>query len=136
MIDVSKSLEELENDRWLNYDFPTPLVEKCHRYRKIPLKDLTIEQLRLLIGQNIGLAFLIPKAIEILNQDILAEGDLYKGDLLIAVIMSEDSFWQTNSSSKRQVQKLITERRLYIESLNSENAFRQLLRKIESFNLK
>ncbi len=66
-IDENRSLEELEQDYWKDYDFPTGLIAKCHEYRKIPLKDLTIEQIRLLIVQDIGLKYLIPKAIEVLK---------------------------------------------------------------------
>ena len=52
---VNLSIEELEKDKWKEPDFfPTDLVEKCFKYRKIPVKDLTTEQLRTLIGQNMG----------------------------------------------------------------------------------
>ncbi len=110
-IDENKSLEELEQDYWKDYDFPTSLIAKCHKYRKIPLKDLTIEQIRLLIGQNIGLDYLIPKAIEILKINILAEGDLYPGDLLKVVLASDENFWTNNQSLKIEVQKIINNKK-------------------------
>ncbi|WP_370027602.1 contact-dependent growth inhibition system immunity protein [Planotetraspora sp. GP83] len=42
-----------------------------------PLADLTIEDLRLLIGQRIGLPCLVPIAVEWLDHDPMAEGDMY-----------------------------------------------------------
>ena len=47
----SKSIEQLEGDYW-NYEIelPSNLVIHCRKYRKIPVKDLIIEQYRYLIG--------------------------------------------------------------------------------------
>src|ERR1700749_3536131 len=96
--DIQRSLEQLEEDPWNDPKiFPTTLIEKCYSYRKFPVKDLSIEQLRTLIGQNIGLPYLIPLSIEVLRKDIIAEGDFYPGDLLSAVISCEDSFWRNNN---------------------------------------
>lgn len=88
-----KSIEQLENDYWKNIEFSSGLVEKCHAYRKIPIKDLSVEQLRLLVGQKIGLPFIIPKVIAVLNDNILAEGDLYPGDLLSVVLDLTEREW-------------------------------------------
>jgi hypothetical protein len=49
-----------------------------------------------MIGQNIGLPFLIPIAIKQLAKNILAEGDYYEGDLLKAVLTSEHVYWKNN----------------------------------------
>jgi hypothetical protein len=95
-----KSLEELENDYWKDIEFPSALVERCHAYRKIPVKELSTEQLRLLIGQNTGFRFLIPQAIALLKDNILAEGDLYPGDLLNALLHLSDGDWSGNKSEK------------------------------------
>lgn len=47
MSNLNKSIEQLENDYWKDeIDFPSNLVINCHKYRKIPIKELTIEQLR------------------------------------------------------------------------------------------
>ena len=74
----SKSIEQVENNYWNEpSEFPTSLVEKCHRYRKIRIGELTNEQLRLLISQNIGTEHIIGIALGKLEQNILTEGDLY-----------------------------------------------------------
>lgn len=71
----SKSLESLEMDSW----GPAPsyesyLVRTCHQLRRKPLNEFETEDLRIMVGQDIGLRFLVPLSIEVLQQNILAEG--------------------------------------------------------------
>ena len=74
---LNKSIEQLENDYWKDeIQFPSSLVINCHKYRKIPINELTIEELRLLISQKIGIEYLTELAIKKLELNILAEGDL------------------------------------------------------------
>ncbi len=127
-IDKNKSLEELEQDYWKDYNFPTSLIARCHEYRKIPLKDLTIEQTRLLIGQNIGLKYLIPKVLVLLKKDILAEGDYYPGDLLSAVLSSDAAFWTHNKSLRLEVEGLVDKKDGIFD--------KKLLQKIDKFRTK
>ena len=132
-IDLSKSIEELENDYWITAEFQTILVDKCHRLRQIPIEELTIEQTRLLITQNIGLEFLIPKAMELLNDNILAGGNYYPGDLLNSVLTVKTSYWENHTSSKTQVIEFLKEKRQGIEDKNASNRFAQILKTIDSF---
>ena len=95
----SKSIEQLENDVWKNpSEFPTDLVEKCYRYRKISIADLTNEQIRLLISQKIGIEYLSGIALKKLERNILTECDFYEGDLLIAVSGLPTEFWNENQT--------------------------------------
>ena len=68
----------------------------CHNLRKKPLKDFEIEDLRIMVGQNMSLEFLIPLSIEILKEDILANGNSFKGDLLTNILSSNKSYWSKN----------------------------------------
>lgn len=102
-----KSLENLEKSNWGYSDFDSHLVATCHKLRRKPLDEFTIEDLRIMIGQNIGLKFLIPLALEELYKNILAEGDLYEGDLLQAVLNSETEFWQANKTMFGQLNLLV-----------------------------
>jgi hypothetical protein len=86
-----RTLEQLEGQTWPEPDFNSQLVETCHRLRTKPLDDFTVEDLRIMIGQKIGLLHLLPLAIKILKDDPLAEGDCYPGDLLTSVIRAESS---------------------------------------------
>ena len=49
----------------------------------MPLKNLTVENLRLIIGQQISLSYLVPVSLDILQIAPLAQGDMYPDDLLI-----------------------------------------------------
>jgi hypothetical protein len=59
---------------------------KCHRLRKKPVDDFTVEDLRIMIGEGIGLEHLMLPALSALERDPMAEGNYYPGDLLASVI--------------------------------------------------
>ena len=95
----TKSIEQLEKDIWKNPSkFPTDMIEKCYRYRKISIAELTNEQIRLLISQKIGVEYLVGIALEKLERNILTECDFYEGDLLIAVSSLPTEFWNDNKT--------------------------------------
>ena len=83
------TLENLERDVWGPPTFTSHLVTTCHKLRKKPLQDFTVEDLRMMIGQDIGSKYLLPIALEKLQENPLAEGDFYEGDLLYNVIRSQ-----------------------------------------------
>lgn len=129
----TQSIEQLENDFWKETDFPTGLVERCYRYRKVPISDLTPAQLRTLIGQQIGLKYLIPLTLAILKNNILIEAEFYEGDLLSAVLDVDDKFWRLYPASRVEVHQLISSQKQFVEYRNEGNQFRQLLKKIDAF---
>lgn len=77
-----QSLQELEGEDWGEPTFPSYLVRTCHALRRKPLREFMVEDLRIMIGQNIGLDYLIPLALEHLQQNPLVAGDFFPGDLL------------------------------------------------------
>ena len=66
----SKTLEILENEVWDETGFRSVLMDRCFKLRKKCLNEFTVEDLRIMISQQIGLTYLIPLAIEILKADI------------------------------------------------------------------
>ena len=84
------TLEQLEKDVWPEPDFLSHVVVTCHNLRKKRLAEFTHEDLRIMIGQSIGLDHLLPKALDILDKDPLAAGDFYDGDLLRAILRVAD----------------------------------------------
>lgn len=82
-----RSLEQLEGV-WSDSEGISSLIKRCHSFRKKPLGVLNTEELRTLIGQRIGLSYLLPIALEVLDKNPLAEGDVYAGDLLVSVVNS------------------------------------------------
>ncbi|WP_327333116.1 contact-dependent growth inhibition system immunity protein [Streptomyces anulatus] len=104
-----RSLEELERDRW-----PAPtvddtrLVTTAHALRRRPIGELTVEDMRLLIGQDIGLPYLLPLAVEVLRENPMAEGHMYEGDLLSAVLTRNPSVWVEFPKLGRELRGIVS----------------------------
>ena len=93
---LDKPIEELEGDVWDEPDEnATGLVLTCHRLRKVPIGQLSDDDLRLLLGQRIGAEWLVPITLDRLAEDPLA-GDLYPSDLLKAVLRTPPEFWPSH----------------------------------------
>lgn len=93
MHDDDQTLEQIEQDYW-----PEPpsdatfLVRRVTALRRVPLAELGVEDLRIMIGQGVGLPVLVPRALAVLEREPLAEGDFYPGDLLSAVARKHDQW--------------------------------------------
>ena len=105
--DRNSTLEQLEGEDLGEPEFNFSLVLKLHELYRKPLSTFTVEDLRLMIGQSLGLPFLIPMALEILESDPLAAGDYYPGDLLSAVLGTSKDFWKENPDLYRRVNDLL-----------------------------
>lgn len=105
-MDQAKTLEQLENEAWPLPNYDSSLVQRCHALRKKPVAEFTTEDLRIMIGQEIGLPFLLPIAIDVLQRDVFAGGDLYEGDLLAAVLRVNWHFYESRPDVKEAVRLL------------------------------
>jgi CDI immunity proteins len=92
-LDRTKTLDQLDPPAWGEPDFHSHLVRTCHALRRKPIREFVVEDLRIMIGQEIGLPWLVPLALEVLEQNPLAEGDYYPGDLLRSVLTVDSAFW-------------------------------------------
>jgi hypothetical protein len=108
-IDRRKSLQELENESWGEPAYDSYLVTTVHRLRRKPLREYTVEDLRIMIGQQIGLTYLIPLALERLAENPLASGDFYNGDLLQMVRSVDSGYWQQHKEQWRAVEEILVE---------------------------
>lgn len=98
---LSQSIEQMEGRDWGEVPLnSTNLIQKIYAIRKKKIKDLDIEDLRIMIGQNESLNILMPIAMKILSSNFLAGGDYYEGDLLKSVLIVEKSFWEHNAQIK------------------------------------
>jgi CDI immunity proteins len=88
---MTLTLEQLENDVWPEPSVRTSLIDTCHRLRRVPIHTLTAGDIRLLLGQRIGVRHLVPRAIELLREDPLLDASYDAGDLLIAVLRADDN---------------------------------------------
>lgn len=104
----NRSLQDLDGQDWGEAPFPSYLVRTCHALRRKPLRDFTVEDLRIMIGQNFSLEYLVPLALERLRHDPLAAGDFYPGDLLGCVLgRVQPGFWQERPDLRHAVEEII-----------------------------
>src|SRR5437879_1802772 len=104
--DRSKSLQELEGKDWGEPTYDSHLVTECHRLRLVPLREFTAENLRTMIGQEIGLSHLIPLALELLRGNPFTVGDFYEGDLLAAVLRGDSRFWIASQELRAEAARI------------------------------
>src|ERR1043165_470707 len=105
--DRSKSLQELEGSDWGDPTYDSYLVTTVYSLRHKPLRDFTAEDLRIVIGQNLSLPYLIPLALEYLERDPLAQVDFFPGDLLWNVARSDPEFWRDQSGLQRLLIRIL-----------------------------
>jgi len=90
----AKSLQELEGEEWGDPAYNSHVVRTCHSIRQKRLRDLSVEELRLAIGQGMGLKYLLPIALQRLSENPFAAGDYFPGDLLLNVLRVSPDVWQ------------------------------------------
>ena len=101
--DIHRSLEDLEADVWGDPVYDSYVVMTVHSLRRKPLGTLTDEELRLGIGQAVGLKYLVPLAVSRLRENPLLSGDFYPGALLSALMRVGKEFWHDNLPLRREV---------------------------------
>jgi hypothetical protein len=85
---MKTTIEELEGRVWTESEFISTLVLTAHALRKKPVEKLTPNELRIAFNEHIGTKFLKERVLEVLKEDPAA-GDLFAGDLILAVMRSE-----------------------------------------------
>jgi hypothetical protein len=115
--ELNKTLDELEGETWGEPEFTSNLVLRCHELRRKPLKDFSVEDLRIMIGQGISLSYLVPIALSFLVDNPFVEGDFYKGDLLICVLKIGQNFWNTNPDLHYELDSIVIDVKSTIDKL-------------------
>lgn len=133
LIDTNLTLEQLENEFWGKApQGASRLIAKCHELRGKKVGDFETEDFRLLIGQNLGLPFLVPLSIEILRKNAFVEGDYYEGDLLHNILKSKGEFWKDNPDLKREVVEIFENNRMRLQQLDVSQEIKEGL--LEAFD--
>lgn len=112
----NQTLEELEGEVWGEPPFSSHLVVTTYALRKKPLHEFSVEDFRIMIGQNKSLPLLLPLALQILETNLFAEGNYYEGDLLQAVLDVKSDFWISNTELRTRVEALITNKHQELKS--------------------
>ncbi|MDE6672938.1 MAG: hypothetical protein K2K16_12215 [Ruminococcus sp.] len=116
MKNIDKSIEELENDYWCEPNFSSYVSETCHSARKKTITKLLYEEIRLMIGQKIGLKYLLPIAVSILEKNPLIEVTFFKGDLLIQLLRLDIIDWKYNKMDLHKFRTIILDNYSLIKS--------------------
>jgi hypothetical protein len=101
-----RTLADLEGRDTSKPKEDTYLLQITHRLCYVPLREFSVEDLRIMIGQNIGLQYLIPLALEHLRKHPLAEGDFYAGDLLKMVLAADPKFWRDHPQWRKEIEEI------------------------------
>src|SRR5688500_14431168 len=92
-----KTLENLEKDFWGEPTYDSYLIRRSHEIRKLPLIELTNDDLAMMLRQHSSLDYMVPLAIDKLQADILAYGDSScEGAIMDAMVKIPASFWKEN----------------------------------------
>ena len=132
MISSDLSLQELEREDWGEPTYNSHLVTTIHKIRRIPLRDWTIENFRIAIGQQMSLPILVPFALNTLEKNPLASGDFYEGDLLMATLRCED-FLKENRAARERVKQISEQALIAIENEEFPDLFNDIVRQINGF---
>lgn len=102
----AKTLDELEGVVWGLPTYDSYLVKTCHRLRAKPIGEFDVEDLRIMIGQNIGLPYLLPLALERLEANVWAAGHMFPGDLL-KMTARADFPWATRVDLRDRIRTIL-----------------------------
>ncbi|WP_437046177.1 contact-dependent growth inhibition system immunity protein [Streptomyces sp. enrichment culture] len=110
-VDRTKSLEELDGERW--GDPPadaTSLVRTVYEWRRRPIGTLEPHELARLIGQDVGLPWLLPLGMELLREEAekVAAGGFFDGDLLYAMVTRKPEVWMENLEIAHELKKTVS----------------------------
>lgn len=127
-----QTIETIEQDYWKDPGADASgLIRNLHLARKKNIDELSIEDLRLLIGQNSCLSVTIPLAINILKENPFSEGNYYQGDLLNSVLCSDPAFWSAHPALRQSVRQLSDAVEQYCDV--HEKTKRQFLEALHNF---
>ena len=93
---MAKTIEQLEGDFWGKPEFTSHVVLTSHALRKKPIDEFGVEDLRFMIGQNIGTHYLISRALGMLEQTPLVTDYHYPGEVLHSVPKLSATYWQAH----------------------------------------
>ena len=104
---LSLTLEQLDGQDWGEPEFLSYVVMTCHALRRKPIRSLTDEELRLAIGQQLGLDWLLRLALERLEENPQRSGDFFEGDLLLNVTRLPPDFWAVHDAERSVALRII-----------------------------
>lgn len=107
-VDTTRSIEQLEGVYWPEPDEErkSNVVLKSNALRKKPLSELTIEDVRTALIQQVGIIYTVPIAINLLKHNPMVESLNFEGEILGALLDVPISFWLKRPCLVEEVNKL------------------------------
>lgn len=117
-----KTLENLEKDFWAEPTYDSYLVRRTHEIRKLPLTDLTNDDIAMMLRQKFSLDYIVPLTIDKLQVDILAYGDAAsEGAIMDAILKVQADFWGVNKDYWMTIKKLLDDNQAVWTFKNRDN---------------
>ncbi|TCP65773.1 hypothetical protein EDD57_13012 [Baia soyae] len=70
-----------------------------------------------MVGQKVSLEYVVPIAFERLFEDPFLGADLYRGDLLQAILRVDSCFWNEHIDLRFELDSIVLEVTLFFETL-------------------
>lgn len=121
--DLNRSISELEGWKWKSAipgEDHSYVTQRFYELHNRPVSDLDLSDIRFLIGQNSGLKYLVPLAIEKLKENLFVEVEYYPGDLFCSLLLinNEPNYWSEHSSYRQELITLYENQKKAISSLD------------------
>lgn len=119
----NKSISELEGWKWKG-DIPKEddsyVVRNFFTLHSKPIAEMNLSDIRFLIGQNSGLKYLVPLALEKLKKDLFLEAEYYPGDLFCSLLLinNDPNYWSTHPDHKQELINLYIEQKKMLGALD------------------
>jgi hypothetical protein len=124
----NKSINELMGSAFSNATGETSyLIKRVEELCNTPISEFEIEDFRLLINQGIALNYLVSPAIDILSNNLFAEGDYYEGELLKSILTINESIWKEQPNLKEKLKQILLKDFYIIETLGLSDSIKMSL---------
>jgi|GEM_PF-6551940 len=107
------------------------LIERVHKIRKKIIRDFDKSDIRICLTQGIGIYYLVPKALDILETEPWVETDHYQGDLFKACISLPNEYWDQNPEDRTRIKKIAKFAKEILPK-QDDNSDRQMRKDVDS----
>ena len=96
--DQNRSIEELSEYCWLAPEFESNVIMKSHALRRKKLADLTFEDIRMGLSQHVGVTYLVPIALKVVEDDPFAESLNFPAEITLNLLRIPHDYWLSHRS--------------------------------------
>lgn len=127
------TLSQLINEKWQDEE---PRVDASYPIRHMfelyhtKVSNFTVEDVRFLIVQKTALEQMVPLSLYVLDDNILASGDFFDGDLLQALLSVSEDYWDKHTIQTKTLLGMLKADEVYL-AMNINN--KDLLCSIKDF---